>query len=66
MQSENIKMSASCLELPNSPVQIFLNDIVVNEVSSDVQGGIDASLVGLRQGNNTLEVVISAADGKDL
>jgi hypothetical protein len=62
----NIMMSAISLELPSSPAQIYLNDILVNEIPSDAGGNINASLQGLRQGNNTLEIVITSLGGEEL
>jgi hypothetical protein len=59
-------MAAHSLDLPSSPARIYLNDVMIKEVSSDVGGNINASLVGLKQGNNTLEVVITSLGGDEL
>jgi hypothetical protein len=66
VQQPNIMMSARSLDLPNSPAQIYINDVIVNETSSDAEGNINASLVGLREGNNTLEIVITSSTNEEL
>jgi hypothetical protein len=57
-------MSARSLELPNSPAQIYLNDVKVGDSTSDAEGNITTSLIGLKEGNNTLKVEILSSAGE--
>ncbi|MFA5748416.1 MAG: hypothetical protein WC872_04905 [Candidatus Absconditabacterales bacterium] len=53
-----INVIGSIAELPNSPLQVFLNDQIINSSNTDSNGEFNLYITGTRQGDNSLQVKI--------
>ena len=58
----NILWSAS--DLPNSPFDIYLNNSIVQNGTTDANGDINAYISGAVEGDNTLQIKISNANNE--
>jgi hypothetical protein len=68
VNSSLILIMANAPELPNSTAEIYLNGNFLADTTTDMNGGIvyDEPIEGIREGKNTLEIVITDLMGKEL
>jgi hypothetical protein len=54
-----VNIIASAQSLPNSPYEVYLNNTIISQGTTDQNGGINTYISGAVQGKNFLQVKVS-------